>query len=130
MDDFKHLEPILIVDDMPEMCEYLAHILSGLGFTHVAHATDFKATKALLANTQPQTVFLDIELPDSNGKDILSFITTHHPHTHVIMCSGHNSIQNVQETWELGAKGFIAKPFNAKKIDTVIKRLELFNAAV
>ncbi|MGB2076992.1 MAG: response regulator, partial [Pseudoalteromonas tetraodonis] len=41
--------------------------------------------------------------------------------------SGHNSFETVQNTWELGAKEFIAKPFNAQKVDAVMKRLELID---
>ena len=125
MEFVKPLEPILIVDDVQEIREYLSDILNKLGFEEIIESEDFDSAKPLLASKEPGVVFLDIELPDTDGSQILEYVNHHYPNTHVIMCSGHNSLENVQNTWELGAKGFIAKPFNAKKVDTVLKRLEL-----
>lgn len=125
MEFVKPLEPILIVDDVQEIREYLSDILNKLGFEEILESKDFDSAKPLLASKEPGVVFLDIELPDMDGSQILEYVNDHYPNTHVIMCSGHNSLENVQNTWELGAKGFIAKPFNAKKVDTVLKRLEL-----
>ncbi|CAH9061987.1 Chemotaxis protein CheY [Pseudoalteromonas holothuriae] len=125
MEFVKPLEPILIIDDSQDIREYLSNILIELGFEEIFESEDFESAKTLLNKTPPNVIFLDIELPGTDGTQILEFINDHYPHTHVIMCSGHNSLENVQNTWELGAKGFIAKPFNAKKVDTVLKRIEL-----
>ncbi|MFC0117401.1 response regulator [Pseudoalteromonas xiamenensis] len=125
MEFLKPLEPILIIDDAPEIREFLGDILSNLGFEQIYESEDFNSAKPLIADKQPNVIFLDIELPDTDGTSILEYINDNFPNIHVVMCSGHNSLENVQNTWELGAKGFIAKPFNAKKVDTVMKRLEL-----
>lgn len=125
MEFIKSLEPILIIDDAPEIREYLSDILANLGYEQVYESEDFNAAKPLITQKQPNVIFLDIELPDTDGTHILEYLNDNFPNIHVIMCSGHNSLENVQNTWELGAKGFIAKPFNAKKVDTVMKRLEL-----
>ncbi|OHU88099.1 MULTISPECIES: response regulator [Pseudoalteromonas] len=125
MEFVKPLEPILIIDDSKEIRDYLSNILVELGFEEIFESENFESAKALLIDNPPNVIFLDIELPDTDGTQILEFINDHYPSTHVIMCSGHNSLENVQNTWELGAKGFIAKPFNAKKVDTVLKRIEM-----
>ncbi|QTH71660.1 response regulator [Pseudoalteromonas xiamenensis] len=125
MEFLKPLEPILIIDDAPEIREFLGDILSNLGYEQIYESEDFNSAKPLIADKQPNVIFLDIELPDTDGTSILEYINDNFPNIHVVMCSGHNSLENVQNTWELGAKGFIAKPFNAKKVDTVMKRLEL-----
>lgn len=125
MEFIKSLEPILIIDDAPEIREYLSDILANLGYEQIYESEDFNAAKPLISQKQPNVIFLDIELPDTDGTHILEYLNDNFPNIHVIMCSGHNSLENVQNTWELGAKGFIAKPFNAKKVDTVMKRLEL-----
>ncbi|ATD06456.1 MULTISPECIES: response regulator [Pseudoalteromonas] len=125
MEFVRPLEPILIIDDAVEIRDFLTQILENLGFEEVYGCEDFDSAKPLLKHKQPSVVFLDIELPDTDGTEILSYINENFPVAHVIMCSGHNSMENVQNTWELGAKGFIAKPFNAHKVDSVMKRLEL-----
>lgn len=125
MEFVRPLEPILIIDDSVDARDYLSQILEELGFEEVLGSEDFESAQHLLSIHEPNVVFLDIELPDTDGTRILEYINDHYPNSHVVMCSGHNSLENVQNTWELGAKGFIAKPFNAKKVDTVLKRLEL-----
>lgn len=125
MEFVRPLEPILIIDDVKEMRAYLNQILTDLGFEDILESENFSSAKPVIAAKSPNVIFLDVDLPDSDGSDILEYINITHPHTHVVMCSGHNSFETVQNTWELGAKDFIAKPFNAKKVDTVMKRLEL-----
>ncbi|WP_404340136.1 response regulator [Pseudoalteromonas mariniglutinosa] len=125
MEFVRPLEPILIIDDMQDIRDYLNKILTELGFEDILESRDFESAKAVIEEKTPSVIFLDIEMPDTDGTEILEFINDHYPHAHVVMCSGHNSLENVQNTWELGAKGFIAKPFNAKKVDAVMKRLEL-----
>jgi two-component system chemotaxis response regulator CheY len=125
MEFVRPLEPILIIDDVKEIRDYLNQILTELGFEDILECTDFMSAKSVINEKLPGVIFLDVDLPDTDGSEILKFINTAYPHSHVVMCSGHNSFENVQNTWELGAKGFIAKPFNAKKVDTVMKRLEL-----
>ncbi|MGO2013002.1 MAG: response regulator [Pseudoalteromonas sp.] len=125
MEFVRPLEPILIIDDVKDIRDYLNQILTELGFENILESPDFQSAKKLIETKSPNVIFLDIEMPDTEGTEILEYINDHYPKIHVVMCSGHNSLENVQNTWELGAKGFIAKPFNAKKVDTVMKRLEL-----
>ena len=125
MEFVRPLEPILIIDDVKEIRDYLNQILTDLGFEDILESADFSSAKPIMDNKPPGVIFVDVALPDSNGVEILEYINSAYPHTHVVMCSGHNSLENVQNTWEMGAKGFIAKPFNTKKVDTVMKRLEI-----
>ncbi|MEL0639406.1 response regulator [Pseudoalteromonas aliena] len=125
MEFVRPLEPILIIDDVKEIRDYLNQILTELGFEDILESADFSSAKPIMDEKSPGVIFIDVDLPDSNGAEILEYINSTYAHTHVVMCSGHNSLENVQNTWEMGAKGFIAKPFNVKKVDTVMKRLEL-----
>lgn len=60
----------------------------------------------------PDIVFLDIELPPSSGKDILVNMLRADPKAYVVMFSSHDTEDNIRESLESGARGFIAKPFN------------------
>jgi len=105
----------------------LSQVLAGLGFDDIIECDNFNCAKPLLIEKSPNVIFLDVDLPDPESIEILESINNEHPHAHVVMCSGHNSFETVQNTWELGAKEFIAKPFNAQKVDAVMKRLELID---
>lgn len=118
------LNNFLIVDDNSEIRDYLKELLVNIGYSNITCTETGNDTAALLENQNFDVVFLDIELPDSNGKQLLELIGHKHPTTKVVMCSGYNTLENVKETWEKGALGFVAKPFTSKKIVNVMKRLE------
>ena len=61
---------------------------------------------------QPDIVFMDIELPDGNGQDLLAWMLRNDPGAFVVMFSGHSQSDNVLKAVESGAKGFVAKPYN------------------
>lgn len=60
---------------------------------------------------QPDVVFLDINLPDDNGHNILKWMIRHDPGACVVMFSSNNDLDNISSALDNGASGFIAKPF-------------------
>lgn len=64
----------------------------------------------------PNILFLDINLPDISGHDILSKILRHDKGAFVVMLSGNNDKDNVINSVRAGAKGFISKPFTREKL--------------
>ena len=65
---------------------------------------------------QPDLVFMDIELPDGSGQNLLDWILRNDPGAFVVMFSGHHDTNNVMRSINAGAKGFIAKPFDMNKM--------------
>lgn len=65
----------------------------------------------LYSSFEPHVVFLDINLPDQSGHELLAWITKNDPGAQVIMFSSDNSLQTMTSTFEQGAAGFISKPF-------------------
>ena len=57
---------------------------------------------------------------EMDGLETLKIIRTKYPDIVVVMITGNPSVENVQESVQSGAKGFIIKPFNsAKVLDTL-----------
>ena len=69
----------------------------------------------------PDIVFLDIFLQDSNGLDILREISSLDKKPYVIMISGHDEYNYLIEAMKLGAYDYIPKPFDLSKIRKIIK---------
>ena len=67
-------------------------------------------------NTAPDIVFLDIELPDINGHDVLKKIKILDDEAHVVMFSGNGDRENILKALDLGAQGFVGKPFTKDKL--------------
>lgn len=64
----------------------------------------------------PHIMFLDIELPDALGHDVLEKVTSFDPDAFVVMLSGKGDKANVMKAMKLGAKGFVGKPFSKAKL--------------
>lgn len=113
---------ILIIDDAYTVREYLRQTLMHLGMSQVHEAADGSRGLSVFNQHQHDLVFLDIELPDINGQQLLEKIKTGSDRTHVVMVTAHNSVDNVQKSIAAGASGFIAKPFSPQKIKNIVER--------
>ena len=79
----------------------------------------------LVERTFPDVVFLDVMMPEMDGIEALQYFQERHPRIKVIMITGNPSVENVQESIQGGAAGFIVKPFNtARVLDTLHKALQ------
>lgn len=87
--------------------------------TDLSEATYALATYARLA---PDLLFLDINLPDVTGHELLEKIITLDPEAYVIMLSGNSDRENIMHAMNKGAKGFVAKPFTKDKLLQYIER--------
>ena len=67
-------------------------------------------------NKAPDVLFLDIGLPDVSGHEILEEIFKIDPNAYVVMFSGMGDRNNIVKAINLGAKGFVAKPFTRKSL--------------
>ncbi len=67
-------------------------------------------------NFNPDIVFLDLELPDDNGHNILKWIVHNDPGAYVVLFSGSCDTHNVKKAINNGAKGYVPKPFDAGRM--------------
>ncbi len=70
----------------------------------------------------PDVLFLDIGLPDIDGHEVLRKIFAIDPDAYIIMLSGNGDKGNVLKAVELGAKGFVGKPFSKEKLVCYIEK--------
>lgn len=71
---------------------------------------------AFYANTAPDLLFLDINLPDVSGHELLQRIIALDPKAYIVMLSGNSDKNNVIQAMTQGAVGFVAKPFSRSKL--------------
>jgi two-component system chemotaxis response regulator CheY len=72
----------------------------------------------------PNIVFLDINLPDSTGMQVLEQLVTMDKKSYVIMLSGNSFKDNILLSVKKGAKGFVAKPFPREKLFHYIEKYQ------
>lgn len=106
---------ILVVDDEPYIGELLSRWLSADGYQcETAHSGD-DAVKALEAGSF-HLVVSDIMMPGMSGIDLLTIIRSVFPDVAVIMVTGVDDRKTAIMTLELGAFGYVIKPFDRNEI--------------
>ncbi|MGP9801940.1 response regulator transcription factor [Rheinheimera sp. NSM] len=113
----------LIVDDVAAVRSYISQILQQLGITSVIEAADGNTATQLFSQHQPQLVFLDIQLPDIDGQQLLKLFKQQDQHTVIFMVSAFSSVENLKQAIENGAKAFVIKPFTASRINSLVRPL-------
>jgi DNA-binding NtrC family response regulator len=92
-------------------------------FNHVQ--VENTGTKALekLKKINPEIIFLDMVMPDMNGKDVFKAIQKENKNIPVIFMSGKINI-NKLEIQKIGAYDFVKKPFSIITIFDIINQIK------
>lgn len=120
---------ILIIDDDSEICETLELIINGLGF-FVRYFTNPKQGLEYFEREKNPIVFLDVNMPEVSGLDLLPKIKQIEPKTQVMMMTGEHDIQKVASSVFHRASDFILKPFQTKGVEAALSRALEFHAVL
>lgn len=110
---------ILLVDDEDALRAAVAKILASFGAT-VVEAVDGKMAQNMITIEEVDLVLSDIRMPGCTGIELLHFVKRAKPNLPVILTTGFGELKETKEAYELGAKGFIAKPFTREDLKNVI----------
>lgn len=122
---------LAIVDDEEIVCRRLGNTFVKEGFEVETFITARSFLKRMVI--QPfDILFLDINLPDINGIDVLNQVKTMKQEIEVIIMTGFQSVETAVDAMHKGAFHYIAKPVNlaeikllaAKAKDKISMRLE------
>ena len=113
---------VLIADDVDVMRKLLRSKLSKLGCEVLAEVESGNDVIKKVKEHSPEMVFLDINMPGRSGLDLLQEIKTKHPTIFVAMVSAYNTFENIKKSMELGADGFVVKPFSVQKLQEMVEK--------
>lgn len=102
---------ILVVDDEPYICELLYDFLTGQGYA-VRIATSGEEALGKIRQETPETILLDVRMPDMSGLDVLSAIRAMGNPVYVIMLTALQDEETHQQALQLGADAYVTKPFD------------------
>ncbi|MDH3503940.1 MAG: hybrid sensor histidine kinase/response regulator [Nitrospirota bacterium] len=111
---------ILVVDDDPDICEFLVDRLKGEGF-QVDSASNGQEALLATATTAFAGIFLDIGLPDISGLVVLEQIRVNHPRLPVIMVTATKAEDRAKSAMEKGANAYLLKPLDPTQFSYVLR---------
>lgn len=118
-------EHVLLIEDTMSLSLIYQSALEEQGYIVNAASNGESALEALIDSKQHfNIVLLDLKLPDAHGLDMLDTISRHQPHADVIIITSHGSVNMAVEAMRRGAKDFLVKPFDTKRMIGAIERLK------
>jgi excisionase family DNA binding protein len=115
---------VLIVDDDEKLREYVRVNLEMEGYA-VHEAGSAEQGLAVLEESTPDLVLLDVMMPEVDGWEMLRRVQERHGvgAIPVIMFSGKVDERDADDAVSRGAQGFIGKPFNPQELIDQTKQL-------
>ncbi len=112
---------ILVVDDDPAILDVLATLLSAEGYP-VATADGGREALAIAGELHPSIVLLDMRMPGLDGWGVARELAARNPRPKIVLMSALSDRLD-EVTREVGAAGFVAKPFDTAHLLDVLKGL-------
>jgi len=117
---------VLIVDDMEVNRKAIKTFLFFFHF-EIDLANDGLEAKALIEKNTYDLVVSDIEMPNMNGFELLTWIrrSSGHKTVPVIMLSTLDSPETIERCTRIGATAYIVKPFTLDKMTAALEKAGL-----
>ena len=115
-------ETILIIEDSLELQQILADFMLGpLGY-NILRAVDGKVGLDMVAKHTPDLIMLDMSMPRMDGLAVLKALREDNSKTPVIFMTVHGSEQLATETFRLGVRDYLTKPFSIEAVQEAVDR--------
>ena len=111
---------VLVIDDHPLVRDGVKRSLTAAGFNCVGEAGSLKEAIAMIALHNPDVITVDINLPDGNGLEIISWARKNSPTIAIIVLSLDDDLNLISSASQSGAQAFISKSQSAEQLISAI----------
>jgi PAS domain S-box-containing protein len=111
---------VLVVDDMPELLEYFAEIMSHLDISCDTAGSGEEALEMVERNGHYDIYFVDWKMPGMNGIELSRKLKRHSNESIIIMISAAEWESIEQEAKEAGVDKFLSKPLFPSSVTAYI----------
>jgi DNA-binding NtrC family response regulator len=113
---------VWIVDDDPDMRSATHMMFRVLGYDLREFADGRDVTRALLSGESPELLFLDLNMPEVSGLDVLQFIRSRKiwKKMPILIMSSDFEDARVEQTMRMGADGYVFKPVSLEELESSI----------
>ncbi len=110
---------VLVVDDDRSMRQSLVELLEAAGWA-VSALSRATLVMEYLAHTSPDVILSDVRMPGMSGLELLSSLDRHVAPP-LVLISAHGDIPMAVQAIQDGAYGFIEKPYEPRRLLTVLR---------
>jgi DNA-binding NarL/FixJ family response regulator len=112
---------VLVIDDHPLVRDGVKKSLAAAGFNCVGEAGSLKEAIAMIALHNPDVITVDLNLPDGNGLEIISWARKNSSTISIIVLTLDDDLDLVSAASQSGAQAFISKSESAEHLVSAIK---------
>ncbi|MCW5211828.1 Hpt domain-containing protein [Desulfobulbus sp. TB] len=115
---------VLVVDDSISVRKVVSNLITQQGWMPIAARNGIEAIEKI-REEKPDIVLLDVEMPRMNGFEVLQALQAQ-PELHdipVAMLTSRSAEKYQTKARELGARGFMTKPFKADEVISFIRKV-------
>lgn len=105
---------VMIADDDLFIRKVISSALKDMA--EIIEVTDGSQVEEIYKQHMPDILFLDIHLPNVTGLDLLRKISRTDLGAYIVMISADSTPENVQRSKFQGARAFLTKPFDKKRL--------------
>lgn len=124
------IEKILIVDDEFIIRRTLEEYCHRSRIKARAVGTIEEGLESLQGDHGYDLIFLDVNLPDGDGLEILEELSEIESPPLAVMITGQGSIESAVECMKLGAYDYVLKPFSTDQLDMILQRAAKYSRLV
>jgi CheY-like chemotaxis protein len=116
---------VLIVDDSPSVRRVVANLIKNAGWQSMTAKDGLEALELLHRSSSPDLVLLDIEMPRMDGFELLSTLRSQEEYQRlpVIMVTSRAGEKHRKKAMDLGATGYVIKPYQDEALLKLIRQL-------
>ena len=112
---------LLVVDDEPAVIALFQHIFAGTDI-QIDSANSGETAFASIQEQTPDSVILDVVLPDVDGLELFGRIKKIAPTLPVVIMTGSRDSQTAIKAMQQGALDYLVKPLDVRSLNKVVRR--------
>jgi len=115
------MQKVLVVDDEKKSRDFISDVtVSIISDAVITHAKYPYSALEMIEYNDYDIVFTDIRMPQMSGLEMISEIKKKGKSPFIVIISAYDKFEYAQEAMELGASGYLLKPFNRERVEHVI----------
>ncbi len=119
---------VLVIEDEENLREIMQSVLESENFKVILAETANEGVDLYRTHKQLiESVILDFNLPDADGLRVLEELQKINSEVKVLLTSGFQVDESIQEALNRGALQFIRKPFNRQQILDVVRQVYAYH---
>lgn len=123
MTDSQQGVPTVVLVDDHRMFRTGVRTELGEAVTVLGEAEDVDSAVAVVVQTQPQVVLLDVHLPGGNGAEVIRRVGGRAPDTRYLALSVSDAAEDVIATIRAGARGYVTKSISGTDLADAVRRV-------